>query len=162
MLFAIETMEPLFWALEETKGVTQNPTYHPEGDVFTHSLQTMELAFRETYDVDLILAAMLHDVGKVGGSVGHEKTVVVLLDCHCSAKTLWLIRQHMRIWKFILGKMRVLHKVREIVEHPWLPELMHLARLDRMARDPNKKIIYNKSDIVDRLNKCVRKHFERG
>jgi len=158
--FTPEIMEPFFWILEQNKGIEQHPIYHPEGDVFVHSLQAVYIAFRETYDTDLILAALLHDVGKAANKLRHDKIAIDLLGCHCSPKTLWLIENHMRVWYLLLGEMRKLSKVKELIEHPWLPELIHLARIDKMARNPNKVVQYNQTDIIDRLNRCVEKHFE--
>jgi len=43
--------------------------------------------------------------------------------------------------------------------YPWLPDLIHLIRLDKMGRNPNKKIVYNKDDIILKLDKIVDKHF---
>ena len=133
--------------------------YHPEGTVFEHSLQVLYKAFRETNDTDLIIAAMLHDVGKAVESNGHEQAAIEMLDEYLSAKTKWLIEQHMRIWTLIKGEMKKLSKVRELIEHPFLPELILLARWDHMGRNPNKKIEYDKEDIINRLNKCANKHF---
>lgn len=159
-IFSHEIMEPLFWILEETRGIKQMERHHPEGDVFTHSLQVMQIAFRETIDTDLILAAMLHDVGKVGHSRGHEKIGVELLDCHCSAKTLWLIEHHMRFWCLLLGEMKKHSKVEYLQNHPWLPALAMLARWDKMGRNPKRKILYDKEKIIDKLNLCAEKHFK--
>jgi len=158
-VFDSEIMEPLFWVLEETKGVTQMEKHHPEGDVFTHSLQVLQVAFRETIDTDLILAAMLHDVGKVGNSHGHEQIAIGLVDCHVSGKTLWLIKHHMRIWDLMLGQMRKKSKIEYLETHPWLPELIMLARWDKIGRNPNRKVVYDKQKIIDRLNICVDKRF---
>lgn len=158
-VFTHEMMEPMFWVLEETKGIIQMEIHHPEGDVFTHSLQALHAAFHETIDTDLILAAMLHDVGKIGNSRGHEKIGVELLDCHCSAKTLWLIENHMRIWYLLLGQMRKRSKVEFLKNHPWLPELIMLARWDKMGRNPRQEMMYDKEKIIDKLNLCVEKHF---
>jgi poly(A) polymerase len=44
------------------KGVQQPPEYHPEGDVWTHTLMLLEQLHQPT--VTLALAALLHDVGK--------------------------------------------------------------------------------------------------
>jgi len=44
------------------KGVAQPPEYHPEGDVWTHTLMLLEQLRNPT--VTLALAALLHDVGK--------------------------------------------------------------------------------------------------
>lgn len=153
-------MKPLFDILEQTKGIEQRDDYHPEGDVFNHSLQVMNIAFRETIDTDLILAAMLHDVGKIIDSKGHDKIAVEWLNNLISAKTFWLIENHMRFWYFILGEMRKLSKVKELADHPWLSDLACLARWDKIGRKPNRKIKYDKIEIIDRLNKCIDKHFE--
>lgn len=160
IVFDSKIMEPLFWVLEQTKGIAQMEIHHPEGDVFIHSLQVLQIAFRETIDTDLILAAMLHDVGKIGNSRGHEKIAIDLLDCHCSGKTLWLIEHHMRIWHLILGEMKKRSKVESLSNHPWLPELIMLARWDKIGRNPRRKIIYDKEKIINNLNFCVEKRFE--
>lgn len=160
MIFTEEFMEPYFSALEKCQGVTQMEIHHPEGDVFIHSLQVLARAFRETNDTDLILAAMLHDVGKALESKGHEQKAIEILDSHLSAKTRWLIEQHMRIWYLILGEMKRLSKVRELIEHPFLPDLILLARWDKMGRNPNKKIIYDREKIIQKLNKCAETHFK--
>jgi len=160
IVFDLEIMEPLFWVLEETKGVIQMEIHHPEGDVFTHSLQVLQAAFRETIDTDLILAAMLHDVGKTGNSHRHAKIALDLLDCHCSPKTLWLIKQHMRIWDLLLGQMRKKSKIEYLETHPWLSELIMLARWDKIGRNPRCRVVYDKEKIIERLNLCVDKHFE--
>jgi predicted HD phosphohydrolase len=159
MVFNETIMEPFFWVLEQNEGVMQHLLYHPEGDVFTHSLQALYIAFRETNDTDLILAAMLHDVGKAGHKLGHDKVAIDLLNCHCSAKTLWLIENHMRIWYFLSGEMRKLSKVKDLIGHPFLPELIHLARIDKVARNPNRRIGYDKQNIIDRLNQCVERRW---
>jgi len=153
-------MAPLFGFLEQCQGVDQTDKHHPEGDVFNHSLQVMSWAFKETIDIDLILAAMLHDIGKSENSLGHEKIAVEWLGSYVSVKTLWLIEHHMRIWHLLLGEMRRQKKILYLIEHPWLPELIFLARWDKLGRNPNKHIKYDRDKIIDRLNKCVEKRFE--
>jgi len=161
ILFDKKFMEPLFNALERCVGIEQNNKYHPEKDVFNHSLQVLRLAFRETIDTDLILAAMLHDVGKADNKLGHDKIAVEMLEPFLSVKTLWLIENHMRIWYFLLGEMKKLSKVKELGNHPWLPELIFLARWDKKGRKPNVKVKYDRQDITDRLNKCIALRFEQ-
>jgi len=46
------------------KGVPQPPQYHPEGDVWTHTLLALGWADRLRLDPLLKLAVLLHDVGK--------------------------------------------------------------------------------------------------
>ncbi len=158
-MYTEELMEPYFSALEKCEGVKQMEIYHPEGDVFNHSLQVLSFAFRETNDVDLILAAMLHDVGKTVNTKGHEQIAVEMLDEYLTAKTKWLIEQHMRVWYLILGEMRKRSKVHELVNHPLLPDLILLARWDKMGRIPKKNIYYSRESIIDRLNKWAEKAF---
>lgn len=60
-----------FW--DEMKGVPQNPVYHGEGDVYIHTMQVMEklkslpgyLKLSDQKQMEVLLAAALHDVGKV-------------------------------------------------------------------------------------------------
>ncbi len=162
-IFTNGFMNPLFDLLEKCKGVEQMDEHHPEGDVFVHSLQVLKWAFKESIDTDLILAAMLHDIGKVENSLGHDKIAVEMLTGLVSVKTLWLIENHMRIWYLILGEMKRWKKVQDLVHHPWLPEMILLARWDKMGRNPNiRNINYDKQNIMDRLNKCAEMHFEKG
>jgi tRNA nucleotidyltransferase (CCA-adding enzyme) len=159
--FTYENMKPLFDMLEACHGVEQGDVHHPEGDVFTHSIQVLKWAFRESKDVDLILAAMLHDIGKQVESHGHENIAVRYLENHCSVKTLWLIKNHMRIWYFILGDMKKMSKAQELATHPWLPELILLARWDKLGRNPHAQVKYDCYDIVNQLNKCVMAKYVR-
>lgn len=158
-VFDYGMMDPLFWLLERTKGVTQDPDHHPEGDVFTHSLQMLKWAFRESIDTDLILAAMLHDIGKYENTLGHDKIGATWLEGCASTKTIWLVKNHMRIWYFLLGDMRKLGKVKDLAEHPWLPELVLLARWDKLARNPRARVDYDRDEIKERLNRCANDHF---
>lgn len=74
--------------LADTVGVPQNPVWHPEGDVFEHSMQALDAAavIAKKYDSEdkrlvLLYAALCHDLGKVTTtcevngvikSIGHE------------------------------------------------------------------------------------------
>lgn len=136
--------------------------HHPEGDVLNHSLQCFDWALRESTDIDLVLAALLHDIGKVEDSKGHEKISIKWLGGVCSVKTLWLIEHHMRIWNLLLGQMRRKKKVNELLGHCWLPELIQLARWDKMARNPNKQIEFNKYFVSESLNSCMEDHFRHA
>lgn len=55
--------------LAQTQGVPQEPKWHPEGDVFEHSMQVLDAAARITYDNNYYMlvmryAALCHDIGK--------------------------------------------------------------------------------------------------
>lgn len=157
--FDEEYMNPLFEILEKCKGVEQSPKWHPEGDVWIHSMQVFQLACRESNNVDLILAALLHDVGKAVNGLEHTKKALDLVDKYVSLKTLWLIKNHMRIWSYIHGEMKRWKKCKDLVEHPWLPELVQLARWDNIGRVAKFNPEYSRQDIIDKLNKAVRDHW---
>lgn len=148
-----------FAYLEQCQGVKQMEKHHPEGDVFNHSLQCLCWALKESNDIDLVLAAMLHDIGKKENVKGHEQIAIKWLQGICSPKTTWLIKQHMRIWNLLLGQMKRQQKVKDLAGHCWLPELILLARWDKIARNPNRKIKYDKNNIIEWLGKCCEEHF---
>jgi len=82
LFFKDKTLENIFMAVFNLKGVPQNPLHHPEGDAFVHTLQTMDsaatIANRENLSIEdrqiLILSALLHDIGK------SVTTTVILSD----------------------------------------------------------------------------------
>lgn len=151
----IETVDPWFPALENCRGVEQQLNHHPEGDVFNHSVQVLYWAFRETEDVDLILAAMLHDVGKKIASKGHESYGLEILGNSISEKTQWLIKNHMKFWSLVLGEMRKKSKVEGLISHPWFSDLTLLARWDKMGRSPNVVIAYDRETIIQKLRRIT-------
>lgn len=149
-----------FTCLKKCQGIEQMEKHHPEGDVLNHSLQCFHWACKEANDIDLVLAALLHDIGKIENSKGHEKIAIKWLRGVCTVKTLWLIEHHMRIWDLLLGQMKRKKKVEYLIGHCWLPELISLARWDKMARNPNKQIQLNKEYITERLSQCMENHFK--
>ncbi len=78
--------------LADTIGVKQNPSWHPEGDVFEHTMQALDAAAQLKYvdsaqKLTALYAILCHDLGKVNTtkkvkgeivSYGHEETGVPL------------------------------------------------------------------------------------
>ena len=159
MIYVETDLHHLFLMVEQCSGVQQDPKHHPEGDVFIHSIQCVEWAFRETTDIDLIFAALLHDVGKAKNTLGHDKIAVEMLYGLVSEKTLFLIEHHLRIWYLLTGEMRRRQKVLDLIGHPFLPELIHLARIDKLGRNPNKQIKYSRAGILDRINNIIKERY---
>ena len=144
----VDKTGPLFGALERCRAVQQDPRYHPEGDVFTHSLQVFNKARRESTDADLLLAALLHDVGKVIDPYGHEKLGVQMLSGFISDKTTWLIENHMRFWYLVYGDMRKRQKVLSLRENEWFADLVMLCRWDKMGRVAGWQPKYDRVDFI--------------
>jgi predicted HD phosphohydrolase len=146
-------MRDIFYILELTVGVPQVEEHHPEGDVFTHLLQTYFWALRESNDTDLILAALLHDVGKACLQQDHVDQSAEMIRPYTSHKTTWLVENHMRVWTLMKGQMRRPGKVKHLAGHVWFPDLVLLARWDHMARNPRKNVTYDKFKIMNQLNR---------
>ena len=53
--------------IDTLKNVAQRPDYHPEGNAYIHTKVVVK-RIAKTGDINLILAAFLHDLGKVGVS----------------------------------------------------------------------------------------------
>ncbi len=67
-LQAMDHLKEFFPELEATVGVEQNPKFHPEGDVFTHTMLTLDeaakLRGRAEVPLGFMLSALFHDLGK--------------------------------------------------------------------------------------------------
>ncbi|HYD49353.1 MAG TPA: CCA tRNA nucleotidyltransferase [Terriglobales bacterium] len=128
------------------KGVEQSPDYHPEGDVFLHTLKLLEQL--EQPSETLGLAALLHDVakplcaGRKGERItfyghcerGAEMAVAVCQRLRRSRET-WervemLVRDHLRLVDAPLMRTSTLKRFLAL---PWIDELLQLARLDGLA-----------------------------
>lgn len=67
-LLAMDHLKEFFPELAGTIGVQQNPKFHPEGDVFEHTMLTLDeaakLRHRAQWPLGFMLSALLHDLGK--------------------------------------------------------------------------------------------------
>ena len=127
------------------RGVPQPEQFHPEGDVFEHTVRVLE-ALREP-TVTLALGALLHDVGKpatlevrerirfprhdeVGGAMAEEILRRLRFSNEEVQRAVALVRGHMRVKDF--PHMREA-KRRSLAAQPEFPELVELLRADCLA-----------------------------
>jgi poly(A) polymerase len=127
------------------KGLDQPEAFHPEGDVFTHTLLMLDLMSNPS--PTLALGVLLHDVGKPltqtfedrirfnnHDKVGARETEKIgrrlRLSNHDAARVTWLVEQHMRV--AAAPDMRE-SKLKRFVREPGFPELLELCRLDCLA-----------------------------
>jgi poly(A) polymerase len=132
------------------KGVAQPPEYHPEGDVWQHTLLLLEQLCQPT--ATLALAALLHDVGKpptfrVADRIrfdGHVEEGVrlahlILTRLRCSREEIEqveaLIDNHMRFKD--VGRMKE-STLKRFLRLPAFEEHLELHRLDVMSS--NKRL----------------------
>ncbi len=101
----LDQLNALFPELKALQGIPQDKEYHPEGDVWTHTMMSLdamaELKTGESKkDIMLLLATLCHDLGKaetteiIGGkirSIGHENYLdptLSLMQRLCDEKAL--------------------------------------------------------------------------
>lgn len=109
---------------------------HPEGDALFHSLQVFEIVRdQQPWDEELLLAALLHDVGKGIDPVEHIESALSALDGYVTDRTAWLIEQHTAAQKFLDGSLGARARKR-LQRHEDYDSLLLLARADRDGRVP--------------------------
>ncbi len=132
---------PLFrMLLQPLDGVRQRPEYHPEGDVLYHSLQVFEQARdRRPYDVEFLLAALLHDVGKGIEPHNHVEAAVRSLTGVVTDRTMFLIRHHMDAQEYREGTLSP-RKRNKLKQSEDFDDLLLLAECDRAGRVPGAEV----------------------
>jgi poly(A) polymerase len=127
------------------KGCEQPPEYHPEGDVFVHTLLLLDQLGE--CSPALALAALLHDVGKpptqtfedrirfnlhekVGARMAEKICKRLRLPNDVSERAVWLVENHMRL--AATPEMRE-SKRKRFVREPGYDELLALGRMDCLA-----------------------------
>jgi tRNA nucleotidyltransferase (CCA-adding enzyme) len=154
----------LFPEIEALKGVPQEPEWHPEGDVFIHTLLVCDRARELISDLDharrvtLMLAALCHDFGKpattefIEGrmrSRGHEDAGILptlaLLDrlklftldgYDVRAQTVALVRDHLKPGEFHRTREEITDGAfRRLARRCELELLYRVAKADSLGRN---------------------------
>lgn len=132
------------------KGVRQPENYHPEGDVFTHTLLTLsELsASRKTAGSwELAMASLLHDIGKpltfeiadrirfnnhdnVGAGMAEKICERLRMSNAEKERITWLVKMHLYLRH--AQQMR-LSKLKRLFAHEGYSELAELYKVDSLA-----------------------------
>ena len=141
--------------VDRMRGVQQSPDYHPEGDVWQHTLsllQQLPAGAPET----LALGALLHDVakpqcaGRKGERItfyGHPALGADLAVAICQrlrrSRTTWervdyLVRHHLRLTQ--APEMR-LATLKKMLAEEGFEELCRLARLDALASNRDLRYV---------------------
>jgi len=114
--------------------VNQHRKHHPEGDVLYHSLQVFDLMCDERpYDEELLLAALLHDVGKGIDPDDHVAAALESLDGFITQRTAWFIEHHMEAHKVRDGSIGARAR-RRLQQSDDFEDLMLLEECDDLGR----------------------------
>jgi poly(A) polymerase len=134
----------------QMKGVEQTPDYHPEGDVFAHTLLILEQISNLKSQISETLAygALLHDVGKPVSAQRDERRItfyghtekgaemaVAIMKRLKRSRAVWervayLVKNHLRHTQ--APKMRV-STLKRFLGEEGIEELLELTRLDALA-----------------------------
>ncbi len=63
-------------------------------DRLEHSLQTATRAYRDDADEEMVVAALLHDVGDLLSPHNHSELAAAVLRPYVTERTYWIVRQH--------------------------------------------------------------------
>ncbi|NIA15154.1 MAG: HDIG domain-containing protein [Nitrospiraceae bacterium] len=135
------------------KSVEQPAKFHPEGDVFVHTLLMLE--HMDMPSPTLALGVLLHDAGKPRTQTfedrirfnNHDKAGARMAEAICrrlripnadAAQVAWLVENHMRL--AAVPNMRE-SKRKRFVRHEGFDELLELCRLDCLASHRSFEII---------------------
>jgi tRNA nucleotidyltransferase/poly(A) polymerase len=168
-LWELGILERFLPELHACKGVPQPTEYHHEGDVWNHTMQCLR-SFRPEDDIDVRIATLFHDSGKVETFSLKER---IRFDEHATAsakiattaltrlqmpkkrieKISWIIEHHMMMSAFFEMKEE---RKGHWYYHPWFPELLRLFYLDIAGTTPSGFDLYNK--IIADENAFLDKH----
>lgn len=135
------------------KGVQQPPEFHPEGDVFHHTILMLDRL--QNPSPALALGVLLHDVGKpptakeedrirfnnhdkVGAQIAEEICRRLRLSNEVTERVVWLVDQHMRVAH--APQMRE-SKLKRFIREDGFDELLELARLDCLTSHADLRTI---------------------
>jgi poly(A) polymerase len=146
LLDSAELLKILLPEIAAMKGVEQSRDYHPEGDVFTHTMLTLSHLGSATET--LAFGCLLHDVGKPvcirrdGGRLtfyGHTETgagmAVEILKRLKRSRASWervayLVRNHLRHTQAPAMRLSTLKR---FLGEPGIDELLELTRIDALS-----------------------------
>ena len=109
------------------KGVAQPPEFHPEGDVWTHTLLLLEKLRHPT--VTLAMGALLHDVGKPGTRRVADR---IRFDGH--------VEEGVRLARAILARLRFSHEDSRLIE-ALIDQHMRFKDAQRMRESTLKRFL---------------------
>ncbi len=128
------------------KGGEQSPDFHPEGDVFVHTLRVLEHLERPSET--LALGALLHDIGKPQCAARRGERVTFYKHCTVGAEMAVSVCQRLRrsraVWErvayLVANHLRVAQAPRmrtstlkRFLADEGIEELLDLARMDALA-----------------------------
>jgi poly(A) polymerase len=169
-------LEIILPELIKLKGVKQPEKYHKEGDVFIHTLKSLE-ALPDKSSAELVWAVLFHDIGKPdtyrvkerirfdghaekGAEIVDKITKRLKFSRNLRENIKWLVRHHMMTGDVL--KMKPSHQF-NWVHNPLFSELVELLKYDELGSKPKdmsmynnlKKLVDNKEQLLPMPKKLI-------
>lgn len=109
-------------------------------DRYEHSLQSATLAQRDGQDEEMVVAALLHDIGDELAPLNHGEFAASILKPYVSEKTYWIVKYHPLFQSHYFGKQTGTDpNARDIFkDHPWYQDCVDFCnKYDQVAFDPS-------------------------
>ena len=105
-----------------------------------HSLQTATRAFKDKASEEMVVAALLHDIGDELAPLNHSEYAAAVLKPYVSEKTHWIVEKHgefqMYYYGHHLGKDRNLRD--KYKDHKYYRDTLNFCeKWDQASFDPN-------------------------
>lgn len=163
MLYGFGLLKEILPEVTAMKGVPQPPEFHPEGDVWEHTLLTLEKLEEPTFET--ALAAILHDIGKpptctvtdrvrfnrhdkVGEEMAYGICRRLRLSRGQTERVSWLVGRHLAMMH--VRQMRE-SKLKRLMAHEHFDDLLKICRADVLGSHRNMEGI----EYVERMRREV-------
>lgn len=107
---------------------------------YEHSLQTATRAYRNNENEEIIVAALVHDIGGTLAPYNHGALAAAILQPYVSEKVCWIVEHHDTFQKYYWGHYRGLDRYarEKYREHPYYQATVHFCHnYDQNSFDPN-------------------------
>ena len=108
-------------------------------DRLEHSLQSATRAYRDGADEEMVVAALLHDIGDLLAPHNHSELAAAVLRPYVTERTYWVVRQHGLFQSYYYAHhMGGDRNARDrYIDHPWYQDAVDFChRWDQSSFDP--------------------------
>ena len=124
--------------LEQLKGLSGSLAGY-QVDRLEHSLQSATRAYRDGTEEEMVVAALLHDVGDLLAPENHSEMAAAMLRPYVSERTYWIVRHHGLFQSYYFAHFRGGDRnARDrFKDHPWYQDAVDFChRWDQPSFDP--------------------------
>ena len=124
--------------LEQLKGLSGSLAGY-QVDRLEHSLQSATRAYRDGAEEEMVVAALLHDVGDLLAPDNHSEMAAAVLRPYVSERTYWIVRHHGLFQSYYFAHFRGGDRnARDrYKDHPWYQDAVDFCRRwDQPSFDP--------------------------